>query len=210
MNIQLRLEEKNDQKEVEILTREAFWNLYFPGCNEHLLAHNLRKTKEFIKELNFVALDGNKIVGNIMYAETMIKSKNQEHKTITFGPLSVLPEYQNKGIGTKLLEHTKALATKLGYKAIIIYGDPTYYKKFGFVESKKYNITNSELKYPAALLILELHKNALNGIEGIFDTGNTYHIDEKELEKFETQFSKKEKLTTESQTKFLEMVTKYL
>ena len=64
MEIELRLEEEKDYKTVENLTREAFWNHYVPGCDEHLLVHNLRKTNVFIKELDFVAIYNNKIVGN--------------------------------------------------------------------------------------------------------------------------------------------------
>ncbi|OXX20756.1 GNAT family N-acetyltransferase, partial [Vibrio sp. V05_P4A8T149] len=52
MNI--RLETKDDYTQVEELTREAFWNLYFPGCNDHYLCHILREHKDFIKELTYV------------------------------------------------------------------------------------------------------------------------------------------------------------
>jgi predicted N-acetyltransferase YhbS len=45
MNIKIRLENEKDHKEVENLTREAFWDLHQPGCDEHLLAHKLRKVQ---------------------------------------------------------------------------------------------------------------------------------------------------------------------
>ena len=98
----------------------------------------------------------------------------------------------------------------MGYKAIIIYGDPEYYKRFGFKESKEYNITNREGKYPAALLVLELFPNALNGINGKFDEGKIYEIDGKELEEFEKGFIKKEKQRTKTQERFNELAEKYL
>jgi hypothetical protein len=69
----------------------------------------------------------------------------------------------------------------MGYKAIIIYGDPEYYKRFGFNESKQYGITKKDKKYPVALLVLELFPNALNGIEGIFEEGKVYEVDKNEL-----------------------------
>jgi predicted N-acetyltransferase YhbS len=191
MEIELRLEEEKDYRLVEELVREAFWNVYFPGCCEHLLIHNLRKAKEFMKKLDFVAMNNNKIVGNIVYVEAKIKDNDKEYTVLTFGPLSVMPEYQNKGIGDILINHTIKLSKEMGYKAIIIYGDPEYYKKFGFKESKKYNITNKNKKYPAALLVLELDANALNGIQGIFNEGKMYEINEKELEEFEKEFNKK-------------------
>jgi predicted N-acetyltransferase YhbS len=210
MDIKLRLEEEKDYRIVEKLTREAFWNVYFPGCNEHLLIHNLRKAKEFIGKLDFVAIHNNEIVGNIVYVEAKIKNNDKEYTVLTFGPLSVLPEYQNKGIGGKLINYTIKLAKEMGYKAIIIYGDPEYYKRFGFKESKEYNITNKDKKFPAALLVFELYFHALNGINGVFDEGKIYDIDENELEKFEKGFDKKEKGVTKSQERFMEIANKYL
>ena len=210
MEIVLRLEEEKDFAIVEDLTREAFWNVYCPGADEHFLVHNLRKTNVFIKELDFVALNNNKIVGNIMYAESTIKNNDLEYTVLTFGPVSVLPEYQNKGIGGKLINHTIKLSKEMGYKAIIIYGDPEYYKRFGFKESKEYKITNRDKKYPAALLVLELYPNALNGIEGIFDEGEVYEIDKNEAEKFNKKFIAKEKGYSKSQERFKEISNKYL
>ena len=212
MEIKLRLEEEKDYRRVEEVTREAFWNVHVPGCDEHLLIYHLRDEKEFVEALDFVAVRGDdEIVGNIVYVETkIIDGNNTEHKTLTFGPVSVLPEYQNNGIGGKLINHTVALAKKIGYKAILIYGDPEYYKRFGFKESKVYNITNADKKYPAALLVLELYPNALTGIEGVFDEGDIYEVSAEELKEFEKSFVEKEKKFAKSQERFLEMVNKYL
>jgi predicted N-acetyltransferase YhbS len=210
MEIILRLEEEKDYRLVEELTRDAFWNIHSPGCDEHFVIHNLRKANEFIRELDFVAVHRNEIVGNIVYVEAKIKDDDKEYKIVTFGPVSVLPEYQNKGIGSKLINHTIKLSREIGYKAIIIYGDPEYYKRFGFRVSKEYNITNKDRKYPAALLVLELYSNALNGIKGIFDEGVIYEIDEKEMEEFEKGFNKKEKMVTKKQERFNEIANKYL
>ena len=176
MEIFLRLEEEKDHKIVENLTREAFWNNHVTGCDDHLLIHNLRKAKDFIKELDFVAIYNENIVGNIVYVKSKIINNFIEHTVLTFVPVSVLPEYQNKGIGSKLINHTIKLSKEMGYKAIIIYGDPEYYSRFGFKASKQYKITNRENKYPAALLVLELYPNALNDIEGIFDEGKIYEV----------------------------------
>jgi len=210
MEITLRLEEEKDFAIVEDLTREAFWNVYCPGADEHLLAHNLRKTDVFIKELDFVAIDNDKIIGNIMYAKATIKNNDLEYTVLTFGPISVLPEYQNKGIGGKLINHTIKLSKEMGYKAIIIYGASEYYKKFGFKVSKEYKITNKDKKFPAALLVLELYPNALNGIEGIFDEGKAYEIDKNEAKEFDRKFIAKEKGYSKSQERFKEVVNKYL
>ena len=74
MNISIRLEEEKDYRSVEYMIREAFWNLYKPGCDEHLIAHNIKKVPAFIKELSFVACDNDKIVGSIMYSKAKVKN----------------------------------------------------------------------------------------------------------------------------------------
>jgi predicted N-acetyltransferase YhbS len=189
----LRNEEEKDFNIVENITREAFWNMYTPGCDEHLLLHNLRNSKDFVKELDFVAIYNNQIVGNIVYAKTKIINADKEYTVLTFGPISVAPEYQRKGIGSKLVEHSKEIAKEMGYQAIIIYGDPAYYSRFGFQEAKNYNITDKNGAFSSALLVLELYQDALNDINGIFNEGDNYNINERELKEFDKGFVKKEK-----------------
>ena len=112
---------EKDFREVEELTREAFWNLYFPGCNEHYLVHKMRNHQDFVKEMDFVAEYNGKIIGNIMYTEAWLINENgKEKEIISFGPLSVLPEYQRKGIGSTLINHTKNIALKKNIKGIVI------------------------------------------------------------------------------------------
>lgn len=125
MNIQIRNEQPSDFRKVEELTREAFWNLYVPGCDEHYLVHVLRNHADFIPELDFVAIVDDKIVGNIMYTKAhLLDENNEKMEIISFGPVSVLPEYQRKGIGFALIQHSIKEAIKLGHKAIVIYGTP--------------------------------------------------------------------------------------
>ena len=210
MDIELRLEEEKDHDIVEELTRDAFWNVYVPGADEHFLIHNLRKTEEFVQELDFVAVYNGRIIGNIVYARSRIIDCEKEHTVLTFGPVSVLPEYQNKGVGSKLINHTIKLSANMGYKAVLIYGSPDYYIRFGFKASKEYHITNKDGKFPAALLALELRPGALKDIKGIFDEGCAYQINQKEAEAFDRNFPKKEKFKTKSQERFIEESEKYL
>lgn len=78
-----------------------------------------------------------KIVGNIVYTHSkIIKEDGGEQSVVTFGPVSVLPEFQNQGIGGTLIHHSIAKAKEMGIKAILIYGYPDYYKRFGFLGGK--------------------------------------------------------------------------
>ena len=137
----IRNELKSDYREVEELTREAFWNLYTPGCNEHYLLHILRQHEDYIPELDFVAEVDGKIVGNIIYSKAkLIDEKGYEKSILSFGPLSVLPAYQRMGIGKSLLEHSFEKALEMGYDTIVIFGHPGNYIARGFKSCKKYNI----------------------------------------------------------------------
>ena len=200
MNIEIRLENENDYEEVENLTREAFWDVYQPGCDEHLLAKKLRKVPAFIPELDFVAeLDG-QIVGNILYSKaTVTNETGVEHEVITFGPLSVLPSYQKAGVGSKLIKHTLELAKGMGFEAVIIFGNPAYYHRFGFENSEKYNITTADGKNFEAFMALELYEGGLQGISGSFHEDSVFCIDKAELEEFEKKFPYKEKHITDTQ-----------
>ena len=115
MDILIRNELEKDFRQVEELTREAFWNLYVPGCNEHYLVHIMRDHPDFISKLDFVAIHGEDIIGNIMYSKSHVIDKNDSnHKidTITFGPVSVLPKHQRKGVGSALIKHTIKVASE--------------------------------------------------------------------------------------------------
>ena len=93
MNLEIRLEEKNDYRKVEEMVREAFWNLYVPGANEHFIVYSLRNSEGAVPELNFIALKDGEIVGQIFYTKAEIKDKDgKSHEILHFGPLSVAPK----------------------------------------------------------------------------------------------------------------------
>ena len=155
MNITIRREDEKDYRVVEEITREAFWNLNFPGCDEHYLVHILRDHPDFIPEMDFVAVVDNKVAGNIMYTKSYVADEdNNRLDTLTFGPLCVLPGYQRQGIGTALINHTREIAVNNNSKAIIILGHPHNYCKHGFKNSIDYGISNSEGRYPYVQLFL--------------------------------------------------------
>lgn len=207
MDILIREETESDYRSVEELTREAFWNLNVPGCDEHYLAHSLRKSPAFIPELDLVAETDGKIVGNIMYAHSSIKQNDGSIlPVLTFGPLSVLPEFQKKGIGGQLIRKSIAKAIAMGYSAILIYGDPAYYARFGFVAAEEFKIRTNQGLYAAALQAYELQPGALSGVSGKFDEGEAYQIDPELSAQFDKGFPFKEKLVTPSQSRFMELV----
>lgn len=176
MEIEIRLESERDYETVEELTRETFWNVYAPGADEHFLVHRLRKSPDFIAKLDFVAVVDGRIAGSIMYSKSCVLDRtNQKHDTITFGPLSVLPDFQNQGVGKKLIEHSVKTARELGYRAVLTHGYPHYYCRRGFRSSRDFGIGDLLGRFPFSLLVLELFEGALNGgIQGRFHQSDVF------------------------------------
>lgn len=200
MNISIRLEEERDYKKVEDLTREAFWDLYRPGCCEHLIVHKIREVPAFVKELSYVACDGDIVVGNIIYSKAKVfDDKNKEFEVLCMGPFAVLPAFQKKGIGSLLMDCSIKKARELRFKAIVIFGDPKYYQRFGFVNAKNYGITTPSGESFDAFMALELFDGALDGITGKFYADPVFEVKDEELEVFEREFPYKKKHVTDTQ-----------
>ncbi|MDY3619140.1 GNAT family N-acetyltransferase [Agathobaculum sp.] len=198
----IRNEEKRDYKEVEAITRKAFYNLYMPGCVEHYLVHVMREHEDFIPELDFVLeLDG-RIIGNIMYTKAKLVDENGAEKEIlTFGPLCIAPAYQRKGYGKLLMEHSFQQAASLGYDVIVIFGSPINYVSSGFKSCKKYHIS-MEGKYPAAMMVKELTPNALDGRNWFYKDSPVMAISEKEAREYDDTLEHMEKRIQPSQEEF--------
>jgi predicted N-acetyltransferase YhbS len=119
------------------LVREAFWNIYKPGCDEHLVFHRLRDDPAFVKELDYIVESEQGIVAQIVYARgTLIGAEGQETPVLMFGPIAVDPDHQGQGLGRALIEFTLKKAQSMGYPAVLITGNPDYYKKFGFFPTR--------------------------------------------------------------------------
>jgi len=201
--IKIRNEEETDYEKVEEITRKAFWNLYFPGCFEHYLVHVMRPHKDFLPELDLVIEVDDQIIGNIMYTKTrLIDEAGEEKDILTFGPVCILPEYQRKGYGKKLLEYSFEKAGALGYDVIVIFGNPNNYVSSGFKSCKKYNVCLENGTYPAAMMVKELKPDVLDGRKWIYYQSPVFEIDEQEAERYDVGMESMEKKYQPSQEEF--------
>lgn len=194
METSIRREIRKDHREVEELTREAFWNLYAPGCNEHYLAHVMRSHPDFITDLDFVAESDGRIVGSIMYTRAwLVGEDGAEREILSFGPLSVLPGYQRRGIGSALVKHTAGLARGMNAGMIAIFGDPHNYCRLGFRSGRDLGVLDANGECPYGLLALDLEGNASPDIRWRFRFSDVYNIDENAVQAFDAGFPPKEK-----------------
>ncbi len=203
MHIQIRNEDPKDYRIVEEIAREAFWNLYFPGCHEHYIIHKMREHKDFIKELSFVIEVDGKITGAIFYTHAKVVSEdNKEYKTIHFGPVFISPEFHRQGLGRKIITHSINAAKEMGYRAILMGGYPYHYEPYGFLGAKKYNISMPDKKFYTGLLALPLYEGALDGISGYVVFSDVLEVTDDEVDEFDKSFPPKEKKFQESQVEF--------
>jgi predicted N-acetyltransferase YhbS len=211
MDIKIRLEEPEDYYAVEELTREAFWAFWLPSqkiCEEHLLVNRLRNAQAFVPELDFVAEHDKKIVGHIIYSKSkVVDSEGNETETLAFGPLSVLPEFQGKGIGKQLMLHSFAVAKELGHRAVLIYGHPDYYPRAGFRRASEFGITGSDGSSRDSFMAYELYNGALDGISGRFFTDGAFdNLSEEDALEFDKKFTPKDKYTPDSISILLDLL----
>ena len=169
--------------------------MHHPGCDEHYLVHKLRSDPAYLPELSRVAEINGVIIGEILYSKACVDTGAQKIDVLTFGPLCVVPEYQNKGIGGMLLEETMKLATEKGHKAIIIFGEPWYYPKHGFQTCDHFGITTSEGKNFDAFMVKELIPGGLTNVQGKFMESETFeNLSPEEVEEYDKRFPFMEKL----------------
>lgn len=199
-NTIIRQECESDWRKVENLTREAFWNIYQPGCTEHYVLHCYRSNPDFIPELDFVMETDAVLMGHVMFSKAqIIGDDGRVIPILTFGPISIAPEYKRKGYGITLLNYALEKAKALGYGAVFMEGNIDFYCHAGFVLASSLHIhyhaepRESEVPY---FLGLELIPGYLDGVEGTYHTPKGYYVamdDPEGFEAFERQFPEKEK-----------------
>ncbi len=197
--ITFRNETPADYRTVENLTREAFWNVYKPGCDEHFVLHNFRTRSDFVPELDIIMEENGVLIGHVMFARAEIKLNNGKTLPImTFGPISIALDFKRKGYGTMLLRHAMQKAKEMGCGALAITGNIDFYGKSGFVVAKTKGVRYHADPDADYFLIKELIPGFLDKMKnaggGTFKEPDGYFIDSKEAEEFDKQFPPKEKL----------------
>ena len=199
----IRLERTEEHRETETLVREAFWNVYRPGCLEHYLLNQLRNDEAFVPELNFVMEKDGRLIGQNMFMRAVIKADDgRDIPIMTMGPICITPELQSKGYGKILLDYSLEKAAELGCGALCFEGNINFYGKSGFTYASKFGIRYHGLPEGADasfFLCKELKNGYLDGISGEYTPPKGYFVDEAEAEEFDKQFPPKEKLKLPTQ-----------
>lgn len=194
----IRLERKDEHREIENLVRESFWNVYRPGCLEHYVLHTLRDNEAFVPELDFVMEKDGKPIGQNIFVKAKIQADDgREIPIVTMGPICITPELKRKGYGKILLDYSLEKAAEMGFGAVCFEGNIDFYGKSGFSFASKFGIRYHGLPEGADssfFICRELIPGYLDGITGEYATPQGYFVDEAAAEEFDKAFPHKEKL----------------
>ena len=194
----IRPERKEEEREVENLIRESFWNVYRPGCSEHYVIHVLRDDPAFVRELDFVMEQDGRLIGQNMFMRTVISADDgRTVPVLTMGPIGIIPELKRRGYGKKILDYSLEKAAAMGFGAVLFEGNIGFYGHSGFDYARNFGIRYHDLPEGADdsfFLCKELTPGYLNGITGVYQTPQGYYVDYADVEEFDKDFPQKEKL----------------
>lgn len=118
--------------------------------------------------LSLVALDGDEVVGHILFSPAKIEGDAKTIKGMGLAPIAVLPERQRQGVGTQLVKRGIEMLRSRDCPFIIVLGHPEYYPRFGFVRASLHGIRSQWEGVPnEAFMILILDQSAMKGVSGV-------------------------------------------
>jgi len=139
-------------------------HLAFESEGEATLVEKLRAAAP---HLSLVAVKDQRVVGHIFFSPVTVESEDSSFEALGLGPMAVLPEYQNQGIGTQLVRQGLKECASLGHEIVFVVGHPNYYPRFGFTPANAKGII-CEFPVPDdVFMVLELKPEALGGRTGL-------------------------------------------
>ena len=202
LEFNLRRECEDDYFKVETLVRNSFWNICRPGAYEHYIVHNLRDDRSFIGDFAHVIEKDNEIIGYVCYSIGKIHTNNNITDAVVLGPIAVDERYQNKGLGSRLIEYTLNLAKESKIPFVFVIGDENYYSRFGFQSASRYNVflDGTDLNGENPFFMIRIFDvNAISFKNAIFKNPDAFNVDEEDVDEFDRRFEYKKKLVQDGQ-----------
>lgn len=159
----IRQETESDWKEVYKVIKKAFETVGYSDHDEHNLVNRLRKSDSFVPELSLVAERDEEIIGYILFTKINVNKET----LLALAPLAVRTDFQNKGIGSRLVKEGHKRAISLGYKGCIVLGSKEYYSRFGYESAGKFHITAPFDVPEDNFMAIELSEDGLKDAQGI-------------------------------------------
>ena len=116
--------------------------------------------------VSLVAVDGDQVVGHILFSPVTIAEAPADFRAVSLGPMSVIPERQNQGIGSRLVDAGLQACERGGCDAVVVLGHPSYYPRFGFNRAADHGLHN-EYNADRAFMVRPLRGGALAKVAGL-------------------------------------------
>lgn len=156
----IRAETEADHSAVHEVNERAFGR-----AGEADLVDALRRNAR--PQISLVAeLDG-RIVGHIFFSPVSIESEGSNSYALGLAPMAVLPEFQNRSIGSQLVRRGLEESLSMGHEVVVVLGHPGYDPRFGFVTAKQKGLLCEYDVPEEAFMVVELREGALAGRRGL-------------------------------------------
>ena len=188
--------EPSELRECEEIIRDAFWNVYRPGCVEHFIWHNaLGGHPDLLAGHALVAIVAGRIAGCVMSTRAHIENPDATRTAVVaMGPLGVRPSLQGQGVGSRLIIEALLRARSDGELGAFLYGDPAFYGRFGFEDARRWQIATADGDNFPAFMGVELQLDALADVRGRLVESGVFAVDEDAVAQFDAEFPPREKL----------------
>lgn len=143
---------------------ERLYDDVFGPARFHKASYQFRDGVAPVKELSWIALEGDRLVGAIKYWPILVGETG--HPALLLGPLAIAADKAGKGIGRALMFKTLELAAQLGHDLVLLVGDVDYYKRFGFVPATPFGFVMPGETRPDRLQVAPLKDDVLGRIAG--------------------------------------------
>ncbi|HKP22901.1 MAG TPA: N-acetyltransferase [Dongiaceae bacterium] len=143
---------------------ERLYDEVFGPARFHKASYLFREGVDPVRELSWIALEGDRLVGAIRYWPILVGETG--HTALLLGPLAIAQDRAGKGIGRALMFKTLDLAAQLGHDLVLLVGDVDYYKRFGFVPATPHGFVMPGESRPDRLQVAPLKDNVLGRIAG--------------------------------------------
>ncbi|MFA5949244.1 MAG: N-acetyltransferase [Hyphomicrobium sp.] len=162
----VRQERASEIREIHEFVRKAFASAHYAEGDEQDFVYKQRNEALYLPELTLVLEDSGRLIAHVMLTQTAICTAIGLNPILLLACVAVATEYRNRGVGTAFIEVALQRAFNLGHAAVILVGDPTYYRRLGFVPSSEFGITNKNGIEPHHVQVRELVPGALRGASG--------------------------------------------
>ncbi len=154
----VRAESPEDLKAIDVVNLSAF-----EGEAEAQLVDAVRGSAGFVRDLSLVAEINGRIVGHVLLSKVTLERDGQHQTVLALGPMSVVPSQSHRGIGSVLIKAGITRARDLRFPAIVVAGQPEYYKRFGFRSASDWGLSTNLPLPDDAVTAMELVEGALAG-----------------------------------------------